>query len=98
METFELRERDFGYAVMNKTLDAYSITGYSIEGLKKYCNKDHVIIEWIPRKCGFNFELRFTGFDKRVNFNNGLWLFGFSIEFRWEYRHANGKVVYGDLR
>lgn len=99
MNTFELRERDFGYAVMNKTLDAYVLSGYSIEELKRYCDRDHVIIEWIPRKCGFNLRVKFMGFSRRFICESGFYcIFGLHLSLSWQYRHVNGKVMYGSMR
>lgn len=90
-----LDNNKFGYAVMTKELDAYSIADESLEVCKKYCYEGYVVVEQIPYVVGFSFRILFhryvAPFNFKFGYKNILWL-----HWSWskEYLHRKGKVVY----
>lgn len=94
-----LGEREYGYAVMTRTLDAYSLMDGNLETCKKYCREECVVVEMIPYVCGFNIRLwisrypfgRPISYDK---YSSRLSIWKLNIQFGKEYDHKKGKVVY----
>jgi hypothetical protein len=90
-----LRNNEFGYAVMSKDLKGSSLLDTDLETCKKYCYNGKVIVEQIPKICGFGISFNIYNFDKPIRFTkwylNILWL---HIFWNKEYTHINGKIVY----
>jgi len=89
-----------GYAVMNKTLDAYAFEDESLECCKRYCRNGDVIVEMIPVVCGFNLRIfRLKDYRPRTlieyrDFANLLRIWKLHIQWGKEYRHRHGRIVY----
>ena len=90
-----LRSNERGYAVMTKTLDAYSLEDASIEVCKRYCGDDDVIAERIPYKIGYSIRITWHKFWKpfyfKYDLKNILWL---HWSITKEYSHRTGRIVY----
>lgn len=90
-----LRSNEYGYAVMNTTLDAYSFDHTDLATCKKYCHNGNVIAQRIPTVSGFSILLMWYKWNKLISFKYGmgnlLWL---HFSFRKEYLHKTGKIVY----
>lgn len=92
-----LNNNQFGYAVMNKDLDAYYFESVDLNTCKRYCLNGDVIVEQIPYKAGFSVRIvwrkwyKLIRIERRLRYGNILWL-----HFGWnsEYIHKNGKIVY----
>lgn len=90
-----LKDNEYGYAVMNKGLDAFSLESADIEICKKYCRGDDVIAERIPYTCGFSINIMWYKFYKPFSFKyqpfNILWL---HFWFGKKKLHKTGRIVF----
>jgi len=59
-----LKNSEKGYALISKDLQAISFEHISLDICEKYCSRDEVIIERIPKKCGFNISITFFPINK----------------------------------
>lgn len=94
-----LNNRDYGYAVMNKELTAYSFEDISLESCKRYCRNGDVIVEKIPYVAGFSVRVMWYKHYKPFEFKkrygcNILWL---HINWNNEYLHKNGEIVFKSI-
>lgn len=92
-----LRNNEYGYAVMNKELDAYSFEHIDLETCKKYCRNGDVIARQIPYKSGINISFnwykpyRVFEFRRKSRQMNIGWL---NVNWNYNYLHRTGEVVY----
>lgn len=90
-----LDSRNFGYAVMNRELTAYSLEDTNLETCKRYCRNGDVIAEKIPYVCGLSIRFMWHKFNKpfyfKYSYKNFLWLHWSANK---EYLHKTGKVVF----
>ena len=92
-----LRSNEFGYAIMNKELDAYSFEDISLETCKKYCRNGDVIAKQIPCIVGFSIRIMWYKWDKIIDFNRRYKsgnIFWFHFYWNKEYLHKTGEIVY----
>lgn len=93
-----------GYAIMDRELSGYYIESESLETCMQYCNKDKVVVEMIPYVNGFmlrfckwpfQFGRHFIEYDK---YASSVYIWKFQIQWRKEYNHRPGKIVYDPLK
>ena len=92
-----LNNNEYGYAVMSKELDSYSLEDTNFETCKIYCRNGDVIAKQIPYVAGFG--IRFVWhkwykpveFKRRLRYANIFWL---HIWWHREYLHKTGEIVY----
>ena len=90
-----LQRYERGYAVMNKELNAYSFEDRDFETCKKYCRPGYVIVERIPKVCGFCIRVWWSKYSDGIRYNpRTLSLWHLNIQLHNEYCHKCGKVVY----
>lgn len=92
-----LNNNQYGYAVMNKELDAYSFEDHNLENCKRYCRNGDVIVERIPYVSGFSIKLMWYksdiifSFKKRYGYMD-IWRL--HIYWNSEHLHRTGKIMY----
>ena len=93
-----LHNYERGYAVMTKSLDAFSFQSPDIETSKRYCKNGDVIVDRIPYKCGISLRITWHKYWHKPIYFKKLYREGnvFYLHFNWnnEYMHKNGKVIY----
>ena len=77
-----LRDNEKGFAVMTNDLSGYSIDGHNINELIPYCRNGDVIVEWLPKVCGFTISVNFYKWYRPM------------IRKHKNYIHRPGIVVY----
>ena len=93
---FMLRNREYGFAVMNKELTAYSLEDINLDTCKRYCRNGDVIVRRVPYVCGF--EIRITWVNdwyKSIYFKGSLKnIFWLHWSINKAYLHKTGEIVY----
>ena len=89
-----LDSRRKGYAVMNAELTGIGFVDESFDNCKRYCFNGDVIVDAIPKKCGFSFRVRYHKGCKWFEWSKyDKVLFRCRFYFDWEWYHEYGKDV-----
>ena len=91
-----LHKREYGFAVMNKELTAYSLEDINLETCKKYCLNGDVIVRRVPYVCGFEIRIIWLNdWNKQICFKGILKnIFWFHWNINKSYLHKTGEIVY----
>ena len=83
-----------GYAVMNPELTGISFTDESFERCKRYCFNGDVIVDAIPKKCGFSFTISYHKKNKWFEWSKyDKVFFKYRLYFEWVWCHSYGKEI-----
>lgn len=85
---------------MTRDLDAISYDSECYDDCVCWCNKDHVIVERIPKVNVFNLRFWWSQYNYGLRFDKyttTLRLWHLNIQYNKEYTHKNGKIVYDPL-
>lgn len=88
-----------GFAVMNRSLTAYSFESENLKDCKRFCTKEDVIVERIPVVCGFNLRVWISDYRNKKLFewdkySRRLIIGKLNMQFGKEFKHKFGKTVY----
>ena len=90
-----LDSRERGFAVMTPDFKGISLITKNFDDCKRYCFDGNVIVEAIPKKCGFSMRFRYhkvyPWFEIR-KYSPKIF-FKCKFIFDWEYTHKYGKKV-----
>lgn len=87
-----------GFAVMTEDLTAYSFESENYSDCLRYCTHGDVIVEMIPKKCGFKLRFQWTinygQWLKYDKYSNRIDIGRLHIWWGAEWWHVKGNVVY----